>query len=55
VLLICSDGLWGLVHDHEILTAVEGQSAEHAGRDLIELARRRGGPDNITVSILRLR
>jgi PPM family protein phosphatase len=55
VLVICSDGLWGLVHDHEILAAVDKQSAEQAGRDLIELARERGGPDNITVNILRLR
>jgi serine/threonine protein phosphatase PrpC len=54
VLVICSDGLWGLVHDHEILGAVEKQSAERAGRDLIEQARERGGPDNITVNILRL-
>jgi protein phosphatase len=54
VLLICSDGLWGLVRDPEILTALENKSAEHAGRDLIALARERGGPDNITVSILRL-
>jgi protein phosphatase len=55
VLVICSDGLWGLVHDPEILEAVEPQSAERAGRDLIALARERGGPDNITVSILRIR
>jgi serine/threonine protein phosphatase PrpC len=55
VLLICSDGLWGLVRDSEILDAVENRSAEHAGRKLIELARERGGPDNITVEILRLR
>jgi protein phosphatase len=55
VLVICSDGLWGLVHDHEILGAVEKQSVERAGRDLIDLARERGGPDNITVNILRLR
>ncbi len=55
VLVICSDGLWGLVHDQEILNAVVGQSAERAGQDLIALARERGGPDNITVSILRLR
>ena len=54
VLVICSDGLWGQVHDQEILAAVENQSAEKAGRDLIELARERGGPDNITLSILRL-
>jgi protein phosphatase len=55
VLLICSDGLWGLVRDSEILDAVENKSAEQAGRKLIELARERGGPDNITVEILRLR
>jgi PPM family protein phosphatase len=54
VLLICSDGLWGQVHDSEILSAVDGQNIETAGRELIELARERGGPDNITVSILRL-
>jgi protein phosphatase len=55
VLLICSDGLWGQVGDAEILSAVEDKSAEQAGRELIGLARERGGPDNITVSILRLR
>jgi protein phosphatase len=54
VLLICSDGLWGQVRDSEILDAVENKSAEQAGRKLIELARERGGPDNITVEILRL-
>jgi protein phosphatase len=55
VLLICSDGLWGQVRDSEILDSVENKSAEQAGRKLIELARERGGPDNITVEILRLR
>jgi protein phosphatase len=54
VLVICSDGLWGLVQDREILEAVDQRSAEEAGRGLIELARERGGPDNITVNILRL-
>ena len=53
--LICTDGLWGLVRDSEILEAVDGKSAEQAGRELIDLARERGGPDNITVEILRLR
>jgi PPM family protein phosphatase len=55
VLLICSDGLWGQVRDSELLDAVENKSAEQAGRELIGLARARGGPDNITVEILRLR
>jgi serine/threonine protein phosphatase PrpC len=55
VLLICSDGLWGQMRDAEILEAVENKNAEQAGRELIELARKRGGPDNITVEIMRLR
>jgi PPM family protein phosphatase len=55
VLLICSDGLWGQVRDSEILDAVENKSAEQTGRKLIELARERGGPDNITVEVLRVR
>jgi len=54
VLLICSDGLWGQVRDPEILNAVDNKSAEKACRELIQLARERGGPDNITVEILRL-
>jgi PPM family protein phosphatase len=54
VLVICSDGLWGQVRDVELLYAVENKSAEQAGRELIELARERGGPDNITVEILRM-
>jgi len=53
VLLLCSDGLWGQVRDGEILQAVEGRSTEEAGRLLIDLARERGGPDNITVETLR--
>jgi serine/threonine protein phosphatase PrpC len=55
VLLICSDGLWGQIRDSEILETVANQNAEKAGRALIDLARERGGPDNITVAILRLR
>jgi protein phosphatase len=55
VLLICTDGLWGQVRDHEILYAVENNTVEQAGRELIELARERGGPDNITLEILRIR
>ncbi|MFZ1919267.1 MAG: Stp1/IreP family PP2C-type Ser/Thr phosphatase [Terriglobales bacterium] len=55
VIVICTDGLWGQVQDQEILEAVKKQSAEAAGHDLIQLARQRGGPDNITLNILRLR
>ncbi len=54
VLLLCSDGLWGQVRDSEISTMVQSRSIEDASRGLIELARERGGPDNITLEILRV-
>ena len=54
VLILCSDGLWGQMQDSEILQAVANKSPEAAGRELIELARERGGPDNITLQILRM-
>jgi len=54
ILVLCTDGLWGQVHDDEILEVVGKNSPEGAGRALIELARERGGPDNITVHIVRL-
>jgi protein phosphatase len=54
VLVVCSDGLWGQVHDPEILAAVASKIPEDAARELIELARERGGPDNITLQVLRV-
>jgi len=54
VLVVCSDGLWGQMQDVEILQAVANNSPEAAGRELIDLARERGGPDNITLQVLRI-
>jgi PPM family protein phosphatase len=55
VLVLCTDGLWGLLSDEEVQrTVVENQPAE-ACRALVGLARERGGPDNITVQVLRIR
>ena len=49
-LLLCSDGLCGLVTDAEIAVAVsKAQSKEQACDQLIELACNAGGNDNITV------
>lgn len=53
-LVLCTDGLWGLVHEPEILKAVAGHEASAACAELVKMARERGGPDNITVQILRL-
>jgi PPM family protein phosphatase len=54
VLLLCTDGLWGLVPDHELEQTVAGMRPQEACRALIELAKKRGGHDNITVQMLRL-
>lgn len=54
MLLLCSDGLWSQLRDAEILKALEGRGANDAAGELIRMARERGGPDNITVQILRL-
>jgi PPM family protein phosphatase len=52
-LVLCTDGLWGLLADHEIEQSVSGNSAADACDKLIEIAKQRGGPDNITVVVLR--
>jgi protein phosphatase len=53
-LLLCSDGLHGTVEDAALERAIHGQDLEVACRDLIALANRAGGPDNITVVLARL-
>ena len=54
VLVLCTDGLWGLVHEDEILKIVGELDTATACNELVRMARERGGPDNITVQILRL-
>jgi PPM family protein phosphatase len=54
VLILCTDGLWGLVQEGEILKAVTSHDARTACAELVKLARQRGGPDNITLQVLCL-
>lgn len=50
VLLLCSDGLSGLVDGDTIAEVVrEAESPADACRSLVDLANQGGGPDNITV------
>jgi PPM family protein phosphatase len=53
-LLLCTDGLWGLVGDPEIAAVVRANSPADACLRLVRMAIERGGPDNITVQILRV-
>jgi PPM family protein phosphatase len=54
ILVICTDGLWGQVNDHEIMARVVSADPTEACRQLVDLAKQRGGPDNITVQVLRV-
>lgn len=54
-LLICSDGLWGVVPEHQIISVVKSNShPDQACKKLIALANSAGGPDNITAILVRL-
>jgi protein phosphatase len=54
LILLSSDGLHGVVGDDEIKKGLtSGASLEGKSKELITLARSRGGPDNITVVLLR--
>lgn len=53
-LVLCTDGLHGLVEDEEIAKLAQGQDLERACGALIDLAKARGGHDNITVILARL-
>lgn len=51
-ILLCSDGLYSLVSDAEIAEIVSAGAPQDACVELIELARKRGGYDNITVAVI---
>ena len=54
IFLLCSDGLSGLVTDLEMGAIASLLPPAEACRLLIDLANMRGGPDNITVVIVRV-
>ena len=49
--LLCSDGLSGVVSDASMAEVLAGSAPEDAVQRLIELALRGGGPDNITAIV----
>lgn len=54
LLLLCSDGLHGKVADKEISNLTKELQTEAVGK-LIQLANERGGDDNITVVVVRVK
>jgi serine/threonine protein phosphatase PrpC len=54
-LLICSDGLWGVVDDDEISEIITTSSSPNvACKRMIEAANSAGGPDNITALLIQM-
>ena len=53
VLLLCSDGLHDLVDNSEMASIVSMYSAEDATKRLVDLAKKRGGYDNITAIVIK--
>jgi PPM family protein phosphatase len=53
-LILCTDGLWGVVTEQELAAAVGGRSPTESCASLVKLALQRGGPDNITIQVLRV-
>lgn len=55
VFILCSDGLSDLVNASEMLDIASSRSAAQAAGQLVDLANARGGHDNITVMIVRMK
>ena len=54
-LMLCSDGLTNVVNDQEILFEVlHGGTPDTCCQRLIEIARHRGAPDNVTCALIML-
>lgn len=54
-LLLCSDGLSNLMDDQEMLfEVVHGVSKQHCCQHLLEIAKNRGAPDNVTCILVQI-
>lgn len=54
-LMICSDGLWGVINERDIFRAIsEAPNLHRACQNLVDAANMAGGPDNITVILAQM-
>ena len=54
-LLLCSDGLSNMMDDQEILfEVIHGVNKQHCCRRLLEIAKNRGAPDNVTSVLIQI-
>ena len=54
VLVLCTDGLWSVVGETELMRLARSESPGEACIRLVNAALERGGPDNVTVVVLRV-
>ena len=53
-LLLCSDGLHGLVKDHRIAAVLSSKEPDEAAKVLVDMAISAGGTDNVTVIVAKV-
>lgn len=54
-LMICSDGLWGVVNERDVIRIInEAPNLHRACQGMVEAANAAGGPDNITVILAQI-
>lgn len=54
-LMLCSDGLWGVLNDQDLARAVrESSTLARACQTLVTAANTAGGPDNISVVVVQM-
>lgn len=54
VLVLCTDGLWSVVGEPELSRIAMTETPAEACAKLVHAALERGGPDNVTVLVLRI-
>ena len=54
-MMMCSDGLWGVLSEQELIRAVrESSNLQRACQSLVSAANAAGGPDNISVILVQM-
>lgn len=55
LLMLCSDGLWGVLSEQQMHQAISGaETLEYACQNLVNAANAAGGPDNISVILVKM-
>ena len=54
VLVLCTDGLWSVIGEAELARLALSQPPAEACANMVNAALERGGPDNVTVVVLKV-